>query len=211
MNEINPDILTCALERWSPKIGDPTAIGWLTVAVYALAGVVAFLVAIKGGFPIPSRRRERFFWFLLGLAFVALAVNKQLDLQSFVTAVGRCIAKLDGWYKDRRAFQLEVIVGLVLAMALAAALLWRLMRGTLRRNGVALAGMVFVLAFVAVRAVGFHHVDVLINLHVMDIRMNWLLELPGPLLILLNGFVLLIWRLGPDEDTDSRQNAFGAG
>jgi len=31
-----------------------------------------------------------------------LAVNKQLDLQSFLTALGRCDARLQGWYETRR-------------------------------------------------------------------------------------------------------------
>ncbi len=38
------ELVTCVFEFWSPKIGDPTAIGWLTVAVYALTAILAMVV-----------------------------------------------------------------------------------------------------------------------------------------------------------------------
>ena len=186
------DLQSCALARWSPGIGDPTAMGWGTVMVYLAAAAVAFVVASRAPFPAGSRRRERLFWALLAAVLLALAVNKQLDLQSYVTAVGRCAAKLEGWYDSRRFVQQAVILGLVLLMALMAAVLWRLMRGTLARSGAALAGLILVLGFVAIRAVGFHHVDALIRLDVLDMRLNWLFELTGPVLIGLAGLWLLL-------------------
>lgn len=194
MNVFFQEVTACALDRWSPGIGDPNGIGWLTVLVYAISGLAALIVAVRGPFPMASRRRERLFWLILAVALFGLAANKQLDLQSFATAVGRCVAKLQGWYQERRAFQLEVILALVAGMILATFLTWRLMRGTLRRNGFALLGMMLVLTFVAVRAIGFHHVDVLINMRVQDMKMNWLLELPGPLMILMNALVLAMRR-----------------
>jgi hypothetical protein len=46
-------------------------------------------------------------------------------------------------------------------------------------------GFAFVLGFVVIRAVGFHDVDELINTQVMTVRVNWILELSGLVLILL--------------------------
>jgi hypothetical protein len=40
-----------------------------------------------------------------------------------------------------------------------------------------------VVVFVVTRAASFHHVDILISTTVLGVRMNWLLELPGPLLV----------------------------
>lgn len=187
-------VQSCALDRWSPGIGDPTALGWFTVLAYLAAATVASCVSWQAPFPSGSRRRERLFWAMLGALLLALAINKQLDLQSYVTAVGRCVAQQQGWYATRRLVQEAVILGLLGAMGLAAAALWRLMRGTLARNGVALAGLVFVLGFVAIRAVGFHHVDALIRVNVMHLRLNGLFELAGPVLILLAGLWLLLRR-----------------
>ena len=193
---------SCALTRWSPGLGDPTAMGWITVAVYLAAAAVALVVAMQAPFPAASRFRERLFWALLAAVLLALAVNKQLDLQSYLTALGRCLAQHQGWYDRRRLVQETVILGLLVVMVLLAVALWRMMRGTLARNGAALAGLVLVLGFVAIRAVGFHHVDALIKLDVMNMRMNWLLELTGPVLISLAGLWLLLRRSAKAPDPE---------
>ena len=198
-------VQSCALNRWSPGIGDPTVIGWITVLVYAAAAYVAALVLRRVRFPQASRRRERMFWGLLAALLVALAINKQLDLQSYMTAIGRCIAKRQGWYDGRRVVQKDVILALLAAMLVSGFVTWRMMRGTLQRNALALIGIVFVLAFVGVRAVGFHHVDALINTHVLKMRINGLLELTGPVLIILCGLWLL-GRLGAARG-ESRRGA----
>ena len=172
-------LLDCALARWSPRIGDPSAMGWLTVAAYAAAALLAVAAAVRVPAAAPARRTERLFWMASAVALALLSVNKQLDLQSFLTAVGRCTAKAQGWYDDRRAMQRDVVLGLIgLCLAAGAVLLWRLRR-TLRRTGPAAAGLVLIATFVLVRAVGFHHVDALIGLRVGGARVNWLLELGG--------------------------------
>jgi hypothetical protein len=196
------DLQGCALTHWSPGIGDPTAMGWVTVAVYLAAAVVALVVANRAPFPAASRGRERLFWALLAAVLVGLAMNKQLDLQSYLTALGRCLAQHQGWYDRRRLVQETVILGLLLIMVLLALGLWRVMRGTLARNGAALAGLVLVLGFVAIRAVGFHHIDSLIKLDVMHLRLNWLFELTGPVLIGLAGLWLLLRWSAKDPDPE---------
>ncbi len=180
MTRIDPALLaTCISGRWHPAIGDPTLLGWATVAAYALAALLCLRAALR-------RRDDRRFWLGLCVLLAALTVNKQLDLQSALTAFGRCIASLEGWYDRRRAVQAAVILGiLALAAAAFAILLWR-MRRALARIGVALAGIALLLAFVAIRAVGFHHVDALIDLAPGGIRLNWLFELSGIALIAAN-------------------------
>jgi hypothetical protein len=169
-------ILDCALADWLPGFGDPTPAGWVTVAAYVLAAVLAFGTARRTG---PGRPAERAFWIGAGLCLGFLAANKQLDLQSLLTAAGRCAAKLQGWYAVRREVQLDFVLALAAASVAAGGLALWLLRGTLRRTGLALAGLVWVGGFVLVRAVGFHHVDELIGLRVAEMRLNWALELGG--------------------------------
>lgn len=178
-------ILICTFERWSPKIGDPSVMGWVTVAMYLLAAVMSLRVAVTGRYSLASTRRERAFWIFLTVLMVLMAVNKQLDLQSFMTASGRCISKIQGWYKARRAVQQEFV--LVLALITSSFGLWLLivMRRTLRRTFIALLGTIIVLGFVLIRAVGFHDVDSIINHTFNGVRMNWVLELSGLVLIIL--------------------------
>ena len=44
-------------------------------------------------------------------------------------------------------------------------------------------GMLFLLTFIAVRAISFHHVDRFIGTAVLGIRMNWVFELTGIFLV----------------------------
>lgn len=177
------EFVDCALQRWSPGIGDPNVMGWLTVVVYALAAMATGRRAMRGPFEADSRLRERLFWGIATGLLVLLAVNKQLDLQTFFTEIGRCVARAQGWYEDRREVQLRFIIGIVIAGAAAIVCLWLVMRGTLKRTGLAVLGLGFVCSFVLIRAAGFHHVDTLINTTVAGLRMNWLLEMPGPALV----------------------------
>lgn len=194
--------LDCVLARWQPGIGDPTWQGWLTVLVYLGVAALALRVLRRAPFPDPrSAGRERLFWgVILGLMLV-LAVNKQLDLQSALTQAGRCLARAQGWYENRRPVQ----VGFLLALAGLAGLfligLARLLRGSGGRQRLAIAGLVFVCTFVLMRAVGFHHADRFLHLPVLGLRANTALEWTGPALIAASGLRLLRrqetgWRKG---------------
>ncbi|MDO9640701.1 MAG: isopropylmalate isomerase [Pseudotabrizicola sp.] len=184
---------TCTFNRWSPTIGDPTFWGWITVAAYVACAVLALAVVRRrrGG-----SARAQVFWILLCAAMAFLAVNKQLDLQSLLTATGRCIAQQQGWYEDRRPFQRNVILALLAFILIVLAASLYHMRRDLRRNGLALLGLIVVAGFVAFRAVGFHHFDEIINLRVRDVRFNVIFELTGLVMITLNALVLLLTK-GP--------------
>jgi hypothetical protein len=146
---------------WSPGIGDPTVWGWLITLAYLVAGVLAIVawrredwVWLGGGRGLRPR-----VWLVVGVVLLLLCANKQLDLQSLVTVVGRRLAKEQGWYGRHRAVQ-GAFVGLVaLGVLLAAGLLLRWVRGTGGRYALALLGMGALAAFVIVRAASFHHVD----------------------------------------------------
>lgn len=176
--------LACAFTQWSPGLGDNNIMGWLTVLVYLVAGVLS-LRAARAMAEDALSRRERLFWAISGAVMLFLAVNKQLDLQSLVTMIGRCHAQLAGWYNDRRAVQ-KLFILLVAAGGLGAVgLLALLLRGILNRVWLALLGLGFVCLFVVIRAASFHNVDILISSTVLGFKMNWALELPGPLMVIL--------------------------
>lgn len=191
--------LACARMEWSPGIGDPHFMGWVTVVVYAACAAVVLILSVRSPFKGPNAWRERVFWGGLGLVMVFMAVNKQLDLQTLMTVIGRCHAQIEGWYDVRQGVQR----GFIRALALAAVLLtlsvaWFL-RASLRRNVLAVLGFALVSGFVVIRAVGFHDVDALISAEVMTVRVNWILELSGLVLILLAALPKL-WRLPVSRD-----------
>ncbi len=188
-------ITQCAFQNWDAGIGDPTVWGWLTVFIYAVAAIVAGLTAYRGPFPDISRAREQIFWGFLTVGLAFLAVNKQLDLQSFMTVIGRCAAVEQGWYEDRHTIQGLMILGLVLFVAASGIFFLFLLRGTLRRSILPVLGAAFVSGFVLIRAVGFHNVDQMLGMQLPaalgSVKVNFLLEAPGPLLIMFTGLWLL--------------------
>lgn len=181
------DLSACVAQRWSPGIGDPNLTGWLTVAAYLACAGLAFGVRRRA----QLAGRERAFWAMIAGLMVFLAINKQLDLQSALTATGRCVAQLQGWYAERRNFQRHFIQALLLGTLILLAIGLYLMRKHLRRNGLAVAGITVVAAFVAVRAVSFHHFDLLISQSFMDLRFNFIFEIAGLVLISLNAVTLM--------------------
>jgi hypothetical protein len=181
------ELLACAARRWSPQIGDPDLAGWVVTLAYLGAALLAFLVWRRAA----VGRRERLFWLVILGLMLFLGLNKQLDLQSALTATGRCIAKFQGWYAERRAFQRHFIEA-VFAGALAVMLLglW-IMRRHLRRNIAAMIGLAILAVFIADRAGGFTHLDAMVGQKALSPTGNFLFEISGLLLIMLNAAVLL--------------------
>lgn len=169
-------------DGWRPGIGDPTIFGWLTTAAYvAAAGLCAHawrrerLAAQMA--PVGFRPR---FWLLLTVAMAALGLNKQLDLQSLFTQIGRDLAKSQGWYSERRQVQLLFIIFLGALGAATIACTWWALRGSFRRYRLALCGIAYLAVFVLIRAASFHHMDAfLYRTPLAGPWMNRALELGG--------------------------------
>lgn len=172
---------------WSPGIGDPSIGGWVTVVLYAWAAWECLRILRWHALQkLYLRGNERLIWRLLFLTMLALGINKQLDLQSAMTELARIHALEHGWYGQRRQYQAAFIAGVLLtgATLLAAmlVLVWKAPKATLWTCTGA-AGLV---AFVAIRATSFHHVDELLGGRLGAMRLNWVLEM-GSLLVIIWG------------------------
>lgn len=169
--------------RWQPGIGDPTMMGWITVAAYMVASVLCWSVGRAAGRgPSTSARvggGQVLVWYILTAFTLALGINKQLDLQSLLTVWGRQMAQSQGWYGQHRIVQWWFIISMVgTVLAGLVALAW-LSRGSRWPGRLALVGAVFLTGFVLIRATSFHHVDQMLGLRLAGWRLNWLLELGG--------------------------------
>lgn len=180
------ELRSCVFGSWSPTIGDPTFMGWMTAFSYVAAALLSAFVLIR------HSSHQRTFWFLLTVFLVLLSVNKQLDLQSALTAIGRCTAKIQGWYDQRRTVQVSFIIAFsALSLISSLVIAWS-MRVGLSRNWLALFGFAFLVTFVVVRAAGFHNFDRFISFELGAIRINWLFELTGIAMISLNAIFLIM-------------------
>ena len=167
--------------KWRPEIGDPTFMGWFTVAAYFAAALLAWRAARQS---IPTRR----LWFGVAAVMAFLCLNKQLDLQSLFTDLGREIARHDGWYGERRKVQKVFVVAVLAGAGLFGGLFaWRF-RGFLGGHKLLAFGLLFLLTFIVVRAISFHHVDVFLKQGIAGMRWNWILELSGIFLVAAAAF-----------------------
>lgn len=165
--------------RWVPGIGDPTAIGWITVAAYVLAAWLAWRnVAAARRTAVPAG-----FWIALAALMVALGINKQLDLQTWFAQTGRDLSLAQGWYEQRRVVQ-AVFIALLVAAAVAAvlgarrywAVLWHEYRA-------AFAGVGLLLTFIVIRAASFHHIDMVLRTDLGATTLHRALEIVGVLAV----------------------------
>ncbi|MGJ8587632.1 MAG: isopropylmalate isomerase [Yoonia sp.] len=179
------ELTACIKTSWSAQIGDPTVIGWFTVIAYVLAGLLALLVVKK------QSGRLRLFWSVLSVLLFALSINKQLDLQSALTAAGRCLALAQGWYEDRASVQSVFIAFVAATGSIFSVGLAVIMQRTLAQNWLVLVGLGFLCTFMIIRAAGFHHFDRFIDYEIANVRTNWIMELGGIGMIAANAGLLL--------------------
>jgi hypothetical protein len=166
-------------DHWRPGIGDPTFMGWLTVAGYLIAAGFCCACAWRAErvSPADQLRQHRAFWWGLAVFMLLMGINKQLDLQSWFTAVGKQLAQTQGWYSQRRTFQMWFTVGIaILGLMLLMWLGWTFRR-LWRQYGLALFGIVFLVTFIIIRAASFHHVEEFLGWQPAGFRMNWVLEI----------------------------------
>jgi hypothetical protein len=164
---------------WTPGIGDPTIGGWITVVLYFLAAISCWMTARHKG------ARGWKIWVAISILFLGLGINKQLDLQSALTELGRTVAFQQGWYEQRELVQIDfiVFVATVCAVAVVAFVVGA------RRAGpaawFAILGTALVIGFVLIRAASFHHIDRFIGQKILGFRWNWVLEMGGICVVLL--------------------------
>ncbi len=162
--------------RWRPEIGDPTVDGWLIVVAYVLAAALCF----RRSRTDPAR------WVWLGLAtlLLLLAINKQLDLQTLLTDLGRELARYQGWYARRREVQ-RVFVLVIGAATVLATLFgaWFALRSSAGSLRLALIGVGLLGVFIVIRAASFHHLDPFLGRGLPGRWMTWVLEPSGIALV----------------------------
>jgi hypothetical protein len=165
---------------WRPGIGDPTIGGWVTVVLYFLAVWSTWKTAQSMG-----ASSEGHIWHAISILFIALGINKQLDLQTALTEVGRMVAFEQGWYGERRTVQVWFIIGVALTCIVATIILLIRVRKSPAPTWLALVGMTTVLAFVLIRAASFHHIDRFIGERILGLKWNWVLEMTGIAMVII--------------------------
>jgi hypothetical protein len=175
--------------QWRPTIGDPCFMGWFTVGSYLACAILSLILAITNN---NLDRRPYLFWGMISLLMMLLGINKELDLQSLFTEVGRQIARAQGWMDQRRIVQFWFIMAFGTTAITTFLFFVRIKQDLFKRFTLAFTGLFFLLCFIVIRAAGFHHFDEMLGFRLFGAKMNWLLELTGIYLIVLAAFKEII-------------------
>lgn len=184
-------IFECIANAWSPKVGDPYLLGWITTGCYLIATILSFLVLKRIPNHEPNARKLRIFWLGLTVLLVFLSLNKQLDLQTFMKAAAKCHAIIDGWYADRRDFQQIFVRSVAVLFLLVLVFIFSFMHEVLQKDRLAVIGIFFLLAFILIHASYFNYfglesIDIL-----FEAGLNRALELFGIFFIVLQALMRL--------------------
>lgn len=189
------ELVSCAKSRWVLSAGDPTLMGWIiTLAYFVLILSIIKLLFNLSVSNIYDRRRFTGFWIILLLIYSFFGLNKQLDLQTFLTATGRCMSRLEGWYEERRAFQLNVIMAGLAATTIFMIGFLIFFRTIIGRSLLAMLGVTCSMVFVVLRAASIHHVDQMFRIEFFNVKAHAIMEMSGIVLVFLN-VIIMSWSL----------------
>ena len=156
----------CAALSWAPGLHKYDMFRAALTVGYATTAVLAGL---------RWRQSRAWIWAFVALYMVLLALNRQLDLQTFVTQTARCIARNAGWYRQRRGPQAELtyaVLGLMAAGFAATLILTRRFR-------ILMTGLVLVTADLCLRMLSFHATDRLLQAPVFSLPLHGYIEAFG--------------------------------
>jgi hypothetical protein len=177
-------------------------VGWLTVVAYAAAAVLCAREALRDR----HTKARCAFWTALSVIMLLLGINKQLDLQTWFTLMGRRLARAEGWYERRRLVQFAFIFVFTCGSLLGFGAMWRLVQDYGTDLWLPLLGLFFIVSFVVIRAASFHHIDELLHFRLAGFKMNWLLELGG-IGIIIAGALSPGYRRSETDTGEARENS----
>ena len=196
--------------HWRPGIGDPTIAGWLTVAAYFAAFLLSVIYIKQIGSETMTGRtvvQYRLWWFI-ALAMLLMGINKQLDLQTLLTEVGKILSKRQGWYEQRRIVQIIFIAGVGCGGLFSLMLVWQSCKNLWKENWLTIVGLIFLVCFVVMRATSFHHMDLFLGSYISGFKINWFFELGGISFILASAIKTIKHHNAEFSSTIEHQDIF---
>lgn len=177
---------------WHPTIGDPSFMGWFTVLAYFVTFLLSLkVVSISEHIFARRRKRQKQLWITISALFLFLCINKQLDLQSFLTASVRYLLQEWDIFEYKRDLQKLFIASIFFSGIAVFVFIFKQLQQVIKKHTIAIIGIVFLSMFILIRASSFHNIDSFLVNDLLGFKMNWLLELTGIGLVFANGILLI--------------------
>ncbi|MDO5632575.1 MAG: hypothetical protein Q4G22_12155 [Paracoccus sp. (in: a-proteobacteria)] len=194
-------IMDCVQRNWAPGAVGPATSDWLVSLICLGCAVTSFAVVRRQG-----RAAGRVFWTLLGIMLSLLVVARIFDLDTGLSAAGRCFARVGGWYADRQEVRQTLMLWVLAAAGLVTAGIMLTLRGRLLRNIPALIGLGLLLAVIGLRVISAHSVDAWLHGYVAGVPRHVGLDL---LALSIIG-VSLLWHMNAPRPMRRRRRRHGS-
>lgn len=175
----------CGIADWMDIWGDPLLSGTIFIISYGVTALLIFRAARK------APTRERWYWRLCGFLFLFQLLNTNLDLHALVWTTGRCLAHAQGWYDNRREFQVLFLIGLALLVALILLIVLIVFFRNIFRNILLTLGVVTALGFTIVKGINYHGFEQFYGSQVGPFRVADFIEYSGIVLAFLAALIRL--------------------
>lgn len=157
---------------WHIRVGDPSALGWFTVATYLVVTCLAY--AVHSTWRDAAHRLNAFnpreaenlrllakLWLFVATVMLLLGINRQFALLSFFVEILRHFAQQEGWYADRYRYQAQFVCVILFFEVIGISLMLYWLRSVIRRTIGAVLALNFLLAFVIIRGSSYHPIDMI--------------------------------------------------
>jgi hypothetical protein len=141
--------------EWQIGINDPSPLGVLATAGYALTVFLCFRAALKSR---AESSKAFTTWTIIAMGLLLLGINKQLDLQVWLRNTGRSLAETWDFYQQRRLLQKIFLAAFAVALLGLTAGFAFTARSFFRRHPLAFWGLVLLALFILLRAASAEHV-----------------------------------------------------
>ena len=175
MANIWQDAFDSAWPQWEAVLRH---IGWhsmLVAAGYALAGTFC----CASGLATRRDGGSGGAWFLAAGLLALIGANALFRVDLLVIFLLREVARIQGWYEQRRDSQLLALGALAVAGLLALGWLRTRLRAVWSRGATAVLGVSLLVGVAALRAISFHDTDRAFDVHLLGVSTGRLLEFAG--------------------------------
>ena len=153
---------------------------WLIRLGYLLISLICVKNTFTSNFHESDEAiKNRLKWWIITILFFLIGINSIFNFHIHLSELFREYAHIEGWYEDRRSFQmlfLAVIIsfGIITDLALQSKLKEISLNNRMVIYGTAFLGSIFLFDIIS-----FHPVDSLFNSYIFGCKIRLILELAG--------------------------------
>jgi hypothetical protein len=119
---------------------------------------------------------SRMLWLSIAIVFILMAINSIFNIDIRLTEAFRKIAKTKGWYDQRYPIQLFFVAGITAIGIIFSILIVPKITDGMSYHRLILLMVVFLAAFIILRAISCHPVDQILNRQIGRYRIGSILE-----------------------------------